>query len=138
MSHIRLGISNESWLSHSGFILMGYKTLKVVYGSSVKIFSNFGYWWLHLANVKRQLEQNYLHLKWCNQRFVTDSFTKKENCIWTVTDYVMQSMAQSKMLVTDFLHVKRSWLPRLHLGLYLLCDYGQEHLDSIVWREIIK
>ena len=82
---------------------MGYKTLKVVYGSCVKIFSNFGYWWLHLANVKRQLEQNYLHLKWCNQRFVTESFTKKEDCIWTVTDYVMQSMAQSKMLVTDFL-----------------------------------
>lgn len=31
------------------------------------------------------------------------SHLQKEDCIWTVTDYVMQSMAQSKTLVTGFL-----------------------------------
>lgn len=72
-----MNISSESELSSNTFNLLGYKTFKVVYSSCVKISSNFVYWWLHLANVKRQLEQNYLHLKWCYQRFLTDSFKKK-------------------------------------------------------------
>lgn len=88
--------SSESELSSNSFNLLGYKTFKVVYTSCVKISSNFVYWWLHLANVKRQLEQNYLHLKWCYQRFLTDSFWKKEkkekeDFIWAVTEHLMES-----------------------------------------------
>lgn len=82
-------------------------------GSCVKIFSNFGYWWLHLANVKRQLEWNYLHLKWRNQRFEAGSFTKKENCIWTVTNYEMQSPVQGKCQSRIFLHQEIACFPSI-------------------------